>query len=78
MTGKTSLLNWLVDRLATHGFRAVRISLRQADRKQFQDIDLLLRWLCANVRKQLGLESPLEEYWEEAIGTAWIVPSSII
>jgi DNA-binding CsgD family transcriptional regulator len=69
MTGKTSLLNWLVDRLATHGFRAVRISLRQADRKQFQDIDLLLRWLSANVRKQLGLESPLEEYWDEAIGS---------
>jgi AAA-like domain len=69
MTGKTSLVNWLVDRMPRHGFQAVRISLRQADRKTFQDIDLLLRWLCANLSKQLGISSPLDDHWDEAIGS---------
>jgi AAA-like domain len=69
MTGKTSLVNWLLDAMTKHSYAPVRINLRRADKRIFQDIDLLLRWLCANISKQLQLDATLEEYWDEAIGS---------
>jgi hypothetical protein len=69
MTGKTSLVNWLLDKMQTHQYQTIRINLRRADRKIFQDIDMLLRWLCANITKQLGLDLVLDDYWDEAIGS---------
>jgi hypothetical protein len=69
MTGKTSLINWLLDRFTHQGYRTARINLRRADRKIFQDIDLLLRWLCANISRQLDISTPLDDYWDGAIGS---------
>jgi AAA-like domain len=69
MTGKTSLLNWLLDKMQQHQYQTVRINLRRADKKIFQDIDMLLRWLSANITKQLGRELSLDDYWDAQIGS---------
>jgi hypothetical protein len=69
MTGKTSLLNWLLDKMQQHQYQTVRINLRRADKKIFRDIDMLLRWFSANITKQLGRELVLDDYWDAEIGS---------
>jgi hypothetical protein len=64
LTGKTSLINLLLGKLANQGLRTVSLTLRMADRQShFSNIDIFLRWFCFNVEQELDLESQLERYW---------------
>ena len=64
LTGKTSLINFLIGKLATAGVNTVNLSLRMADRQHhFKDIDTFLRWFCFNVEQALEIESQLNRYW---------------
>ncbi|MEM9002984.1 MAG: AAA-like domain-containing protein [Cyanobacteria bacterium P01_F01_bin.86] len=64
LTGKTSLINFVLARLTTEGIRTINLSLRMADRQHhFSNIDIFLRWFCFNVEQELGLESQLNRYW---------------
>lgn len=64
LTGKTSLINLLLGKLAAQGLRTVSLTLRMADRQShFNNIDIFLRWFCFNVEQELDLESQLERYW---------------
>ncbi|MGG6242316.1 AAA-like domain-containing protein [Nodosilinea sp. AN01ver1] len=67
--GKTSLLRRLVVHGQGHQMRCVTLSLHRADRQTFADFDRFLRWFCANVSHQLGLEADLERYWNREIGS---------
>jgi hypothetical protein len=67
--GKTSLLRRLVAHGQDHHMRGVTLSLHRADRQIFADLDLFLRWFCANVGHQLGLEPDLERRWNSDIGS---------
>ncbi|MGF1457413.1 MAG: AAA-like domain-containing protein [Leptolyngbyaceae cyanobacterium] len=67
--GKTSLVRRIVAHAQTHGLHTVTLRLNRADRTIFQDIDRFLRWLCANISHQLGLEPALDAHWQPAIGS---------
>lgn len=67
--GKTSLLLRIIDHAQSLGYRAVSLSLDQADQAILADLNRLLRWMCISVSKQLELEPNLERYWDEEIGS---------
>lgn len=66
--GKTSLIARILDYGRSQNYHTVRLSLRSADTQVFASSDRFLRWFCNNVTKQLGLESRLNDYWDEDMG----------
>ncbi|MFQ4139011.1 AAA-like domain-containing protein [Nodosilinea sp. PGN35] len=67
--GKTSLLRRLVAYGQAHSMRCVTLNLHRCDRQVFADLDRFLRWLCANIGYQLGLEPDVERYWGRDLGS---------
>lgn len=64
LTGKTSLVNYVLGQLTPQGFHTVNLSLRMADSQlHFNHLDNFLRWFCINIGEELGLESQLNQYW---------------
>ncbi|MEM7771457.1 MAG: AAA-like domain-containing protein [Cyanobacteria bacterium P01_A01_bin.37] len=68
-TGKTSLLLRLLAYAKQQRLRTVSISLHKADREVMTHFDRFLRWLSANVSRQLNLTPQLEDYWNLDIGS---------
>ncbi|NMG10838.1 AAA-like domain-containing protein [Brasilonema sp. UFV-L1] len=66
--GKTSLMTRILAYGRLHNYHTVRLSLHRAETEVFTSLEKFLRWFCANVTHQLGLESKLEDYWDEEIG----------
>lgn len=64
-TGKSSLIL----RLLTRGAHTVSIDFQQADKVVFASLDKFLRWLCANLSRELQLEPKLSDYWDEQMGS---------
>ncbi|MGK7924543.1 MAG: AAA-like domain-containing protein, partial [Spirulina sp.] len=67
--GKTSLLLRVLQYAKERNYRTVNLNLQQIDRGTLNDFDRFLRWICANVSRQLDLESKLADYWDEEIGS---------
>ncbi|MGD1906796.1 MAG: AAA-like domain-containing protein [Leptolyngbyaceae cyanobacterium] len=67
--GKTSLLRRLLVHSQVQGLKTVSLSFHRADRAIFSDIDRFLRWLCANLSYQLGVEPRLNDYWNGDLGS---------
>jgi hypothetical protein len=67
--GKTSLLSRIVEYTKCNGFRTVTLNFKeQLEREILSDLNRFLRWLCANISRQLQIEPRLDEYWDEEIG----------
>ena len=66
--GKSSLVMRILAQAQTRGYRTVRLNLVQAEDSVISDLQRLLRWFCANITLQLGIESLLDEYWDEDLG----------
>jgi hypothetical protein len=66
--GKTSLIARIMDYGRSQNYHTVRLSLQCAGTQVFASSDRFLRWFCTNVTKQLGLESRLNDYWDEDMG----------
>jgi len=66
--GKTSLLVRLLDRLETHGYRTVRLSLNRASTTVLSSVETFARWLCANITQQVDAEFRLQKFWHEEVG----------
>jgi hypothetical protein len=66
--GKTSLIARIMDYGRSQNYHTVRLSLHCAGTQVFASSDRFLRWFCTNVTKQLGLESRLNDYWDEDMG----------
>ena len=66
--GKTSLVMRISAQAQLRGYRAVRLNLLQAEDSVMSDLERLLRWFCANITLQLGIESLLDEYWDADLG----------
>ncbi|SKB12163.1 conserved hypothetical protein [Planktothrix sp. PCC 11201] len=73
--GKTSLMARILDYAQQQGYHPVRLSLHLASSLIFSSTDKFLRWLCANVTQQLELESKIDDFWDEDVGT--LVSSSL-
>ncbi|MBW4664332.1 MAG: AAA-like domain-containing protein [Chroococcus sp. CMT-3BRIN-NPC107] len=67
--GKTSLMHRILAYAKQTGLRTVLLSLQQADSNIFTSLDKFLRWLCANVSRQLNLDPKLDKYWDADIGS---------
>ncbi len=67
--GKTSMLLRILDYGDRIGYRTVSLNLEQIDQAILSDLNRFLRWLCANIARQLQLEPKLDEYWDEDIGS---------
>jgi AAA-like domain/TIR domain/Bacterial regulatory proteins, luxR family len=66
--GKTSLMARILHRAAQEGYRTVSLSFQLADSKIFADLDLFLRWFCANVALQMELPEQLNN-WNSIFGS---------
>jgi hypothetical protein len=66
--GKTSLIARILDYGSSQNYQTVRLSLNRAGTQVFENSDRFLRWFCTNVTQQLGLESRLNDYWDEDMG----------
>jgi diguanylate cyclase (GGDEF)-like protein len=67
--GKTSLNLRILARAASVGYKNINLDFQQADKAVFTSLDKFLRWFCANVSRELGLEARLDDYWDEEMGT---------
>ncbi len=67
--GKSSLLLRILAHAANLGYRTVSLDFQQADTAAFTNIDRFLRWFCANLSRELGLETKLNDYWNEDMGS---------
>ena len=67
--GKTSLLLRILNHAVSIDYRTVTINFEQIDCAILNDLDRFLRFLCVSATQQLNLESKLEEYWDDDIGS---------
>lgn len=67
--GKTSLLIRMLNAAKCLGYRTVSLNLEQVDQAILSDLNQFLRWLCANIARQLRLQPKLDEYWDEDLGS---------
>ncbi|BAZ38380.1 hypothetical protein NIES4101_43170 [Calothrix sp. NIES-4101] len=70
-TGKSSLLLKILAHGNNLGYRTVSLDFQQVDISIFTNAntDKFLRWFCANVSRELGLEARLNDYWDEDMGS---------
>jgi hypothetical protein len=67
--GKTSLLLRILNYANRLGYRTVSLNLEQVDQAILSDLNQFLRWLCANVARQLQCKPMLDDYWDEDLGS---------
>jgi len=67
--GKSSLMLRIIAHATALNYRVVTIDFKQADRAVYANLDKFLRWFCANLSRELNLESKLDDYWDEEIGS---------
>lgn len=65
--GKTSLLRKILLYAEANGSQTVYLNLREAEGAVFSSLDKFLRWFCANVSRELGLQPLLDDYWAEEL-----------
>ncbi|MEM9540034.1 MAG: AAA-like domain-containing protein [Cyanobacteria bacterium P01_E01_bin.42] len=67
--GKTSLMMRILARANQQGYKTGLVHFQQAEVSTLNDINRLLRWLCANLSVQVGLKPNLDEFWDEDLGS---------
>ncbi|NEP11021.1 MAG: serine/threonine protein kinase [Symploca sp. SIO2C1] len=67
--GKTSLLLRVLDYADGLGYHTISLNLEQVDQAILSDSNQFLRWLCANIARQLQRKPRLDEYWDEDLGS---------
>lgn len=67
--GKTSLMNRILVHALQQDYKTTLLDFQQAEETVLNDLNKLLRWFCANMTRQLKLESKLDEYWDEDLGS---------
>jgi DNA-binding Xre family transcriptional regulator len=67
--GKTSLLLRILHSAKQQGYSTVSLNLEQVDQAILGDLNQFLRWLCANIARQLQLKPLLDDYWDEDLGS---------
>jgi hypothetical protein len=67
--GKTSLMNRILVHALQQDYKTTLLDFQQAEETVLNDLNKLLRWFCASLTRQLKLESKLDEYWDEDLGS---------
>lgn len=66
--GKTSLMTRIINHATFHNYRIVRLSLYRAEADVFSSTQNFIKWFCANVNRQLGINLKISSFWDEDIG----------
>jgi transcriptional regulator with XRE-family HTH domain len=66
--GKTSLVLRLLAFAQTQGYRTVNFNCYQIDDYCLTDLNQLLRCLCWQIAKELGIDPKLHDHWDEEFG----------
>ena len=66
--GKTSLMAKILDHAHKYGFHTVRLSCQAAGSRVLNDHELLLKWICFNTARELGLNPSIEDHWDSIFG----------
>jgi AAA-like domain len=67
--GKTSLLLRILGYANCQGYHTISLNLEQVEQSVLSNLNLLLRWLCANISRQLQRRPMLDDYWDEDLGS---------
>jgi transcriptional regulator with XRE-family HTH domain len=67
--GKTSLVSRMLHYAEHLGYATVQIDLQQAETTTLGQTSSFLRWFCLALSRKLGLESKLEDYWDQLSGS---------
>jgi len=67
--GKTLLMNRILSYAAEQGYQTVALSLQQADKSIFTNLEKFLQWFCVSVSRQLQISNRLQEYWDDLFGS---------
>jgi len=67
--GKTSLMERILHHATQQHYKTVSLSFQLADRAVFQDLNRLLKWLCASVGLGVQLPNRLDDYWDDLFGS---------
>jgi DNA-binding SARP family transcriptional activator len=67
--GKTSLILRILANATARGYQTVRLNLSQADPALLANPDKFLRWFCAVMTEQLGIQQRLDDYWDLELGS---------
>ncbi|RUT09994.1 hypothetical protein DSM106972_004890 [Dulcicalothrix desertica PCC 7102] len=67
--GKSSLVLRILAHANDVGYQTVSLDFQQADTAVCTNIDKFLRWFCANVSRELGISSELDNYWDKDMGS---------
>ena len=67
--GKTSLMLFCLAHAQKQGFRVVALSLQRVDSSVFTNLDKFLKWLCAEITRQLRLPHQVDNYWNQNYGS---------
>lgn len=69
LMGKTSLMRRIVAFAQSHSMQTITLSFRRADQTIYGDLDRFLRWFCANISYQLGMDADLDACWNHDVGS---------
>ncbi|MGB0563190.1 MAG: AAA-like domain-containing protein [Spirulinaceae cyanobacterium] len=67
--GKTSLMNRMLAHAKQAGQQTVVLNFQQAEQSILSDLNRLLRWLAANISRQLKLPATLDAFWDQDTGS---------
>lgn len=65
--GKTSLVNRILEQGRNSDYKTIYLDFDSVERSIVQNLDKLLRWLCAMVSRQLKLANKVNDYWDTDI-----------
>ena len=63
--GKTSLVHRILANRSVSNHKTVYIDFANVERAVLQDLNKLLRWLCAMISRQLELSNRANKYWDK-------------
>ncbi|HEY9663006.1 MAG TPA: AAA-like domain-containing protein, partial [Allocoleopsis sp.] len=69
--GKTSLMARIMAYGREQQFQTVLLSLQLADATVMVDLNRFLRWFCAVVTHELGLQNKIDDYWDDLFGASY-------
>jgi len=65
--GKTTLVRELLKAASTMNYKVVYLNFHNAEASIFSSLDRFLRWFCANLSRELGLQALLDDYWDQEL-----------
>ena len=67
-TGKSLLLNRILDYSERQGYESVILNFEEADSEILNDYKSLLQWFCTSLSDELQLEDQLTDQWQDRLG----------